>query len=76
MRLRIREVRIDYGEMMIDNIKIEGYRAIEKLEISPKRINIFVGANNSGKSSILEFLSLLKPFSNLKYQPKCISFCA
>lgn len=45
--------------MMIDNIKIEGYRAIEKLEVSPKRINIFVGANNSGKSSILEFLSLL-----------------
>ncbi|MFH0968501.1 MAG: AAA family ATPase [Methanobacteriota archaeon] len=44
---------------MINTIIIEGYRAIEKLEIHPKRINILVGANNSGKSSILEILSLL-----------------
>jgi predicted ATPase len=34
---------------MINTIIIEGYRAIEKLEIHPKRINILVGANNSGK---------------------------
>lgn len=44
---------------MIDTMTIEGYRAIEKLTIHPKRINILVGANNSGKSSILEILSLL-----------------
>lgn len=43
---------------MIDTLTIEGYRAIKTLTLNPRRINILVGANNSGKSSILEILSL------------------
>lgn len=43
---------------MIDSLTIEGYRAIETLTLHPGRINLLVGANNSGKSSILEILSL------------------
>lgn len=43
---------------MIDTLTIEGYRAIKTLTLHPKRINLLVGANNSGKSSILEILSL------------------
>ncbi|MBN1167817.1 MAG: AAA family ATPase [Methanospirillaceae archaeon] len=44
---------------MIDTLTIKGYRAIKTLTLHPKRINLLIGANNSGKSSILEFLSLL-----------------
>jgi AAA15 family ATPase/GTPase len=44
---------------MIDSLTIEGYRAIETLTLHPRRINLLVGANNSGKTSILEILSLL-----------------
>lgn len=44
---------------MIDVLTIEGYRAIKTLTLHPSRINLLVGANNSGKTSILEILSLL-----------------
>lgn len=42
------------------NIKIKNFRGIENLEISDLgRVNIFVGQNNSGKSTILEAIFLL-----------------
>jgi predicted ATPase len=42
----------------IGSIKIENFRAIKNFEITSKSINIFVGPNNCGKSSVLEGLSL------------------
>jgi len=42
----------------IEFISINNYRAIKKNEIIPKSINVFVGRNNCGKSSILEAISL------------------
>jgi len=42
----------------IDHVTIQNYRAIQKIEFSPKPINIFVGRNNCGKSSILQALAL------------------
>lgn len=47
--------------MRLLNIEIEGFRGIRSLNIDDfKQINLFVGANNSGKTSILEaiFLSI------------------
>jgi energy-coupling factor transporter ATP-binding protein EcfA2 len=44
---------------MIQELTITGYRAIDTLILHPKKITLLVGANNSGKSSILESLSLL-----------------
>ncbi len=38
---------------MINQIKIKNFRCIEDVSIGPKNINIFVGRNNTGKSSIL-----------------------
>src|SRR5271157_1768142 len=45
----------------IEEIKIQNYRGIDDLEFKPKMINIFVGKNNAGKSSVLNaiFLNLL-----------------
>lgn len=42
----------------IEHVSIQGYRAIKKVEFTPKTINIFVGRNNCGKSSILEAIAL------------------
>lgn len=42
----------------IEFISINNYRAIKKNEIIPKSINVFVGRNNCGKSSILEAIAL------------------
>ena len=48
---------------MLKNIKIKNYRAIKDLEIKDfKKINLLVGDNNSGKTSVLEaILYLLAP---------------
>lgn len=44
---------------MLDNIKIEGFRGLEGLEIEgTSKFNLIVGQNNSGKTSLLEALFL------------------
>ena len=45
---------------MYDSIKLENFRTFKKLNISGlKRVNLFVGKNNAGKTSILEAIELL-----------------
>lgn len=47
------------------NIEIKNFRGIDHLEINDlSRVNVFVGQNNSGKSSILEAIHLLTGMSN------------
>lgn len=47
------------------NIDIRNLRGIEHLEIDDfARVNVFLGQNNSGKSSVLEALMLLMGMSN------------
>lgn len=47
---------------MIKNIKINNYKCFKNFEIKDfKRINILVGNNNSGKTSLLEAVALLDP---------------
>lgn len=44
---------------IIKQIQIEDYRIIKSIKFSPKSINVLVGRNNTGKSSILEAIALL-----------------
>ncbi len=45
---------------MISSIRIEGYRGFERFEMSGLgRVNLLVGTNNSGKTSVLEAIHLL-----------------
>lgn len=53
---------------MIHSVKIQGYRGLEHFDMSDLgRINLLVGTNNSGKTSVLEAIYLLAsvgdPFS-------------
>lgn len=43
---------------MLETIRIENYKSIEKLELPLGRINVFVGENGAGKSNILEAIAL------------------
>jgi len=43
----------------LQNLKITNFRGLNDIEIHPSNINIVVGPNNSGKSSILEAIGLL-----------------
>lgn len=42
-----------------DRITIEGYRRIANLKLPLKSLNVIIGANGSGKTSLLEAMSLL-----------------
>src|SRR5437870_8122073 len=45
---------------MISSIQIIGYRGFEHFEVSALgRVNLLVGTNNSGKTSVLEAIHLL-----------------
>ena len=45
---------------MISSLTIEGYRCFEHFEMSGLgRVNLLVGKNNSGKTSVLEAIYLL-----------------
>ena len=44
---------------MINDVKIGAYRGLKELEIKElKNINVFVGPNNCGKTSVLEAIIL------------------
>lgn len=43
---------------MVKKIQIQNFKSIKNLTLPAKRINIFIGEPNSGKSNILEALSL------------------
>lgn len=44
---------------MLDKLRIENFKSIKDLTVECKRINLFIGEPNSGKSNILEALGLL-----------------
>ncbi len=46
-------------ENHIKDLRIENFKSIKELDIQAKRINVFIGKPNVGKSNILEAISLL-----------------
>ncbi|OHE22366.1 MAG: hypothetical protein A3J94_03335 [Syntrophus sp. RIFOXYC2_FULL_54_9] len=44
---------------MITKISIESFKSLEKVEIELGNLNVFVGANGSGKSNLLEAIGVL-----------------
>lgn len=47
------------GQIMLNSLEIKNFRALEDLKVARLgRVNIIVGKNNSGKSSILEALRI------------------
>ena len=45
---------------MVDNIRLENFKAFEDIELSLGRISLLSGLNGSGKSTILQALGLLR----------------
>ncbi len=43
----------------MEKLRIENFKSIEMLELDCKRLNVFIGEPNTGKSNILEALGLL-----------------
>ena len=49
---------------MITNIKLRNFKSIQKGEIDLKPLTIFTGANSSGKSNIMEAITILSQIAN------------
>ncbi|MCP5111185.1 MAG: AAA family ATPase [bacterium] len=45
--------------MRLKKLKIEGYRSLKSVEWEPASLNVLIGPNASGKSNLLQALSLL-----------------
>lgn len=43
----------------INRVEIENYKSIERVDFEARRVNVFIGGPNAGKSNILEALGLL-----------------
>jgi AAA15 family ATPase/GTPase len=50
---------------MIEKLSIQNFKSVKDLQLSCKRVNIFIGDPNSGKSNLLESFSLLNKNNNL-----------
>lgn len=46
------------SDSMINELAIQNFKSIQHLTLKPRRINLFVGNPNTGKSNLLEALSL------------------
>ena len=62
--------------MKIKNILIENYKSVARISIDVKKIAgracfILLGVNESGKSNILEAISLLDPQKKPNYLKEC-----
>ncbi|MEQ8687062.1 MAG: AAA family ATPase [Imperialibacter sp.] len=57
---------------MIKQLAIKNFKSIKSLEIPCKKLNVFIGEPNSGKSNILEALSLKSQSSFGRYLSKDI----
>ena len=49
---------------MIENIVIENFKSIKKVNLDTNRINLFIGESNTGKSNLLEIFGLLSWWGN------------
>ena len=52
----------------MEKIEIKGYKSIKELTLPLRSINIFIGANGSGKSNFLSFFDFLKQIYNQNLQ--------
>lgn len=49
---------------MFNQIKVESFKSLEKVEIDLGRVNVFIGANGSGKSNLLEAIGVMGAAAN------------
>lgn len=49
---------------MLKSFKVESFKSLENVEVELGRVNVFIGANGSGKSNLLEALGVLGAAAN------------
>src|SRR5229473_6554417 len=49
---------------MLKSVKIESFKSLESVEVELGLVNVFIGANGSGKSNLLEAIGVLGAAAN------------
>lgn len=62
------------GTHMITQLKVKNFKALKDIDIQLNRITLLTGYNNTGKSCVLQILSLLK--NRADKEPDMVSFDA
>lgn len=52
----------------ISHVKITNYKSIADLDFEARRVNIFIGGPNAGKSNILEAFAFLSPGAGIRFR--------
>ncbi len=52
---------------MIEQLSIKNFKGIKEIDLDFSKLNILVGENNSGKSTILQSLAFLAQISTCLY---------
>ena len=58
---------------MLNRIKVEAFKSLENVEIDLGRVNVFIGANGSGKSNFLEAIGVLSAAANGRVDDEALS---
>ena len=45
--------------MKIESISVKGFKSLNNITFEPGNVNVFIGANGAGKSTILEAIGVL-----------------
>lgn len=58
---------------MLNRIKVEAFKSLENVEIDLGLVNVFIGANGSGKSNFLEAIGVLSAAANGRVDDEALS---
>src|SRR4051794_24607374 len=59
---------------MITHIKIQGFKSLLDVDLELGSVNVFVGANGSGKSNLLEALGVLGAAAHGNVEPETLRY--
>src|SRR5712664_2103070 len=59
MTFQDKRYHIDSKRAMITKFKVERFKSIERAELDLGNVNVFIGANGSGKSNLLEAVGVI-----------------
>jgi predicted ATPase len=59
--------------MLINELKIKGFRSLKDTIVKPGKLNVLIGPNGSGKSNLLRFLELISAAADRKLSKNIVS---
>ena len=59
MFCRVAAIPLEFVEVMIKKLVVRSFKTLENVEVELGQVNVFIGANGSGKSNLLEAIGVI-----------------